>query len=202
MMKIKYDIKGVVVDYLQILNVNMKGSNKEQQMGDVARRLKNIAKELDIWVIALSQLNRDSMNPQPSLSRLRDSGQIAEAADIKRSFEITGNALVAEPSQALRDMWNDMMRGKMDVTIGQEVGKLPRKMKKALHSKRMSKWKHKVASYISRRQVRIHDAEMVVTPDQFDTLKATVSGGTIEHGCVVSGKQISEALERYKHRHS
>ena len=121
--------------------------------------------------------------------------------DIKRSFEITGNALVAEPSQAMRDMWNDMMRGKMDVTIEQKVGKLPRKMKKALHSKRMSKWKQKVASYISRRQIRIHDAEMVVTPDQFDTLKATISGGTIEHGCVVSGKQISEALERYKHRH-
>ena len=121
--------------------------------------------------------------------------------DIKRSFEITGNAIVTEPSQALRDMWNDMMRGKMDVTIEQKVGKLPRKMKKALHSKRMTKWKHKAASYISRRQVRIHDAEMVVTPDQFDTMKATISGGTIEHGCVVSGKQIGEALERYKHRH-
>ena len=121
--------------------------------------------------------------------------------DIKRSFEITGNALVAEPSQALRDMWNDMMRGKMDVTIEQKVGKLPRKMKKAIHSKRMTKWKRKVAAYINRRQIRIHDAEMVVTPDQFDTLKATISGGTIEHGCVVSGKQISEALERYKHRH-
>lgn len=82
MMKIKYGIRGVVVDYLQILNVNMKGSNKEQQMGDVARRLKNIAKELDIWVIALSQLNRDAQNPVPSLARLRDSGQIAEAADM------------------------------------------------------------------------------------------------------------------------
>lgn len=82
MMKIKYGIKGVVVDYLQILNVNMKGSNKEQQMGDVARRLKNIAKELDIWVIALSQLNRDVQNPIPTLGRLRDSGQIAEAADM------------------------------------------------------------------------------------------------------------------------
>lgn len=82
MMKIKYGIKGAVVDYLQILNVNMKGSNKEQQMGDVARRLKNIAKELDIWVIALSQLSRDSQNPAPSIARLRDSGQIAEAADM------------------------------------------------------------------------------------------------------------------------
>lgn len=82
MMKIKYGIKGVIVDYLQILNVNMKGSSKEQQMGDVARRLKNIAKELDIWVIALSQLNRNAENFKPTIARLRDSGQIAEAADM------------------------------------------------------------------------------------------------------------------------
>lgn len=82
MMKIKYGIKGAVVDYLQILNVNMKGTSKEQQMGDVARRLKNIAKELDIWVIALSQLNRNAENYKPTIARLRDSGQIAEAADM------------------------------------------------------------------------------------------------------------------------
>lgn len=81
-MKLKFGIDGAIVDYLQILNVNMKGANKEQQMGDVARRLKNLAKELDIWIIALSQLNRDTMNPVPSISRLRDSGQIAEAADV------------------------------------------------------------------------------------------------------------------------
>lgn len=81
-LKIKYGIKGAIIDYLQILNVNMKGANKEQQMGDVARRLKNIAKELDIWIVALSQLNRDSLNPVPTLARLRDSGQIAEAADV------------------------------------------------------------------------------------------------------------------------
>ena len=81
-MKSKYDISGAVIDYLQILNVNTKTQNKEQAMGDVARRLKNLAKELNIWVIALSQLNRDSFNPVPNLNRLRDSGQIAEAADI------------------------------------------------------------------------------------------------------------------------
>ena len=127
---------------------------------------------------------------------------IAEAADIKRSWDISCGAIVQEPSQALCDMFNDMMSGKMDVIFEQKVGKLPRKMKKAIHSKRMSKWKRKVAAYINRRQIRIRDAEMVVMPDQFDTLKATISGGTIEHGCVVSGKQISEALERYKHRHS
>ena len=81
-MKHKYGIDGVVVDYLQILNVNSKNSNKEQAMADAARRLKNIAKDLNIWVIALSQLNRDNNSPVPNLNRLRDSGQIAEAADM------------------------------------------------------------------------------------------------------------------------
>lgn len=81
-MKMRYDIHGVVIDYLQILNVNMRNTNKEQAMGDVARRLKNTAKDLKIWVVALSQLNRDNQNPEPSLGRIRDSGQIAEAADV------------------------------------------------------------------------------------------------------------------------
>ena len=81
-LKAKHDISGAVVDYLQILNVNQKTMNKEQAMGDVARRLKNLAKELDIWILALSQLNRDMHNPVPNLNRLRDSGQIAEAADV------------------------------------------------------------------------------------------------------------------------
>lgn len=90
----RYKIKGVVIDYLQILNVNMRGANKEQQMADVARRLKNLAKDLGIWIIALSQLNRDNSNHIPSLNRLRDSGQIAEAADIVMLLyrpEIYGN---------------------------------------------------------------------------------------------------------------
>jgi len=60
----------------------MKGANAEQQMGDVARRLKNLAKDLDIWIIALSQLSRDQQSPEPTMNRLRASGQIAEAADI------------------------------------------------------------------------------------------------------------------------
>ena len=84
MMKLQSNIDGAVVDYLQILNVNSKNKNfsREQSMGDAARRFKNIAKELNIWVVALSQLSRDSNNPVPNLNRLRDSGQIGEAADV------------------------------------------------------------------------------------------------------------------------
>lgn len=84
-MKAKYGIDGAVVDYLQILNVNTKSRSEstEQILADAARRLKNIAKDLGIWVIALSQLNRNGTESQPpALSRLRSSGQIAEAADV------------------------------------------------------------------------------------------------------------------------
>lgn len=78
----RQSVKIVVVDYLQILNVNTKSTNKEQAMADAARRFKNLAKELGICVVLLSQLSRDRDNPQPTMARLRDSGQIAEAADV------------------------------------------------------------------------------------------------------------------------
>lgn len=82
-MKIKHDIKGAVIDYLQILSVTTgRDMNNEQFLGEVARRLKNLAKELDIWIIVLSQLKRDNDNPVPSIDKLRGSGQIAEAADM------------------------------------------------------------------------------------------------------------------------
>lgn len=84
MLKLQKDIDGAVVDYLQILNVNSRSTSfsREQAMGDAARRFKNLAKELNIWIIALSQLSRDSNCPEPNLNRLRDSGQIGEAADV------------------------------------------------------------------------------------------------------------------------
>lgn len=81
-MKKRENISGAVVDYLQILSVNSRTLNIEQQLGVIARRLKNLAKEIGIWIIAISQLNRDQNNPVPTLNRLRASGQIAEAADM------------------------------------------------------------------------------------------------------------------------
>ena len=81
-MKAKFDIDGIVVDYLQIIPQNEKGKTDEQMLAVIARKLKNIAKELNIFVIAISQLSRDNQNPKPSLSRLRGSGQIVEASDI------------------------------------------------------------------------------------------------------------------------
>jgi len=119
--KIKHGISGAVVDYLQILSVNTKTKQtREQLMGDVARRLKNLAKELGIWILALSQLNRDRENPEPSLSRLRDSGQIAEAADMVILLyrpELTGRK-VPKPFQD-RETHNTAL---VDVAKGRNTG--------------------------------------------------------------------------------
>lgn len=80
----KQGICGVVIDYLQILtvNTNNRQSTEEQLLAEAARRLKNLAKELNIFIILLSQLNRDGQNPLPKRERLRGSGQVAEAADL------------------------------------------------------------------------------------------------------------------------
>lgn len=74
-------VDGAIIDYLQILSVNTKTTNMEMQLAEIARRLKNLAKELNIWIMLLSQLSRDTLNPEPTLARLRGSGQINEAAD-------------------------------------------------------------------------------------------------------------------------
>jgi len=72
-----------VVDYLQLVTLNQKGISREQEVGQMARIFKNFAKENNVCIILLSQLKRgqESKN-EPSLSDLRDSGQIEEAADI------------------------------------------------------------------------------------------------------------------------
>ena len=82
-LKMKHDLRGVVIDYLQLVRVSDRGLNREQGVAKVARDLKNLAKELDIWIVALSQLSRgERTQGLPSMSLLRDSGQIEEAADM------------------------------------------------------------------------------------------------------------------------
>lgn len=73
----KRGIKLAIIDYLQILNQT--GESKEQALAYMARQAKNIATELNIAVILLSQLNRSS--DHPSINMLRGSGEIEESAD-------------------------------------------------------------------------------------------------------------------------
>ena len=121
-LKSKNDIDGVLVDYIQLIDIKSERMLSEEKLAYIARKLKNIAKELNIWVILLSQLNRDKDNPIPTTNRLRGSGQINEAADVTMFIyrpEIFGKRY-PEPFE-MEDTNGTAM---IDVAKGRNIGNL------------------------------------------------------------------------------
>ncbi len=90
-LKSQHDIQLIIIDYLQLMqgkSADSKGGgNREQEIGSISRALKSVAKELNVPVIALSQLsraveNRPGASKRPMLSDLRESGSIEQDADM------------------------------------------------------------------------------------------------------------------------
>ncbi len=83
-LKKRHDLRLVIIDYLQLIDPDDKKDSRQEQVAAISRRLKFLARELKIPVVALAQVNRSSEDRQdhrPRLSDLRESGAIEQDAD-------------------------------------------------------------------------------------------------------------------------
>ena len=81
-MKIQRDIKIIFIDYITLITSENTSIPRHEQIAEISRSLKSLARELNIPVVALSQVRRDAEGQEPTLADLRESGSIEQDADV------------------------------------------------------------------------------------------------------------------------
>jgi replicative DNA helicase len=98
-LKLQHDIKCIMIDYMQLMD-NPGPDSRQQQISEISRGIKAVARELNVPVIALSQLNRQSEGRdghRPRMSDLRESGSIEQDADVIMLLHREDYYKMAEP---------------------------------------------------------------------------------------------------------
>jgi replicative DNA helicase len=84
-LKQRHDLKLIVVDYLQLMSPHKRAESRQQEVSEMSRALKLLAKELEVPVVAISQLNRGAeqrTDKKPQIADLRESGSLEQDADM------------------------------------------------------------------------------------------------------------------------
>jgi replicative DNA helicase len=112
-LKQRHDLKLVIIDYLQLMSSPKRVESRQQEVAEMSRSLKLLAKELEVPVVALSQLNRgpeQRQDKKPMLSDLRESGCLTADTTVLRA----DNGAPARFDELMRDGWDGVLVWSLD----------------------------------------------------------------------------------------